>query len=178
MNSIHTPVIDSTLDPVAAAHAGNAWRHGMYARKVLVTSEDETAFVDLRDALVAEWRPNNVTAWMLVDQLAKLQWRLMRAGEAEARHLEKLQRRGLHAAAAPSHPADVAVASDAISHDSGMTRLALFQMRLERSLHRTIAQLITLKKMRRKLGGLQRTGARFKSAQAPAGASVVEKSEK
>ena len=77
----------SSLDHVDAMNvvtpdgrAGNAWRHGARARRVAVREEDRAEFDQLHDALVAELRPPNVTAWLLVDHLARLQWRLGRAG--------------------------------------------------------------------------------------------------
>ncbi|HEX8339630.1 MAG TPA: hypothetical protein VF624_01850 [Tepidisphaeraceae bacterium] len=133
----------------------NAWRHGMYARKVLLEGEQRGAFEQLREALVEQWRPRNVTEWMLVDQLAKQHWRLMRAGDAEADKLGQLSsidpRRPMMAA----KTLEAAIGLDVGRDDSSLARLQVFQMRLERSVLRIINQLLTLRKMRRKMGSLR-----------------------
>lgn len=155
----------------------NAWKHGMYARKVLIPVEDQCGFDALRDALVAEWRPRSVTAWMLVDYLAKLQWRLMRAGEAETQRLFKLTTmRGVTCTLTATATPEAALAWDASRADSSMHRLQIFQMRLERSVHRVIGQLLVLRKMRGKLRGKRgdsgRNPPREKSTERPAGPTI------
>ena len=167
-----------TLLPIARP-AQNAWRHGMYARRIVVPAEDRESFEQLREALIDEWRPRSVTAWMLVDHLAKLQWRLMRAGEAEADRLQRLQTQpGVAPSAGVLASAEAALAWDAGRAGSSLQRIQLFQMRLERSVHRVIGQLITLRKYRGKRGNPGRNRAREKPAEPVAGPSVDEKRAK
>ena len=177
MNTSICPSSESLLDVVP--DAAHAWRHGMYARKVLVPAEDLPGFEALRDALVAEWRPRSVTAWMLVDHLAKLQWRLMRAGEAEAERLTTLMsQRGITFPVGGTATPEGALAWDAGRQSSTLQRIQLCQMRLERSVHLVIGQLIVLRKLRVKPGGLGRAGARTKSAETVAGPGIVESTQK
>ena len=150
--------------------AGNAWRNGMYARQVTVREEEREDFEQLREAMVDQWRPKNVSMWLLVDQLARLQWRLMRAGEAETLQLEELHERTEYLRYADTTrttqlPTERAMANDVGGSDSKLARLQVYQMRLERSIHRTIALLITLRKSRVKQGNLPARRALEKSPQ-------------
>ena len=139
----------------ADGRAMNAVRHGLHGRRLTVGEEDLAGFEALRTALVEQWRPRNVTAWMLVDHLARLQWRLMRAGESEVRMVEIAQTnvkpwdggyRGRNVAIS----AERAVANELSNEKSGLVRVQMVQMRLERSIFRTIAMLMTLRKVRDK----------------------------
>ena len=168
MDTSFAPSAQSLLP--ASPSSANAWKHGMYARKVLLPVEDRAGFEALRDALVDEWRPRSVTAWMLVDHLAKLQWRLMRAGDAETQRLEKLTTMpGVSIPIGSTATPEAALAWDMGRPTSSLQRIQMFQMRLERSVHRVIGQLITLRKYRGKRGRLGRTRAREKSGQPVAG---------
>lgn len=146
------------------ARTENGWKHGLYARRVLVRAEESGDFVTLRDALVEEWRPRTVTAWLLVDQLARLHWRLLRAGEAEAEKLDRLQTQpGVGGGGAIASP-EAALAFDVGRAGSALQRIQLYQMRLERAAHRCVALLIALRKSRGKRGNPRRDAAREKSA--------------
>lgn len=137
--------------------AGNAWRNGMYARQVTVREEEREDFEQLREAMVEQWRPKNVSMWLLVDQLARLHWRLMRAGEAETLKLDQLHEKRdylpyVDKTRTTHFCTEHAMADDVGGSDSKLARLQLYQLRLERSIHRTIALLITLRKSRVKQG--------------------------
>ena len=135
-----------------SGRAGNAWQHGMYARRIAVGDEQTEAFETLRAALGEQYRPRSVTAWMLVDRLARLQWKLMRAEESELHMIRYAQTsyRSFHdnnyGQRPRELPVDEAVASDLKDDRSGLAKLQLFQMRLERSIHRTIGLLRVLRK--------------------------------
>lgn len=142
--------------------AMNAVRHGLYERRLTVGAEDAAGFEALRTALIDQWRPRDVTAWMLVDHLARLQWRLMRAGESEVRLVEIAQDHfrpwdgGFRERNVPLS-AECAVANEMATEKSGLTRMQLFQTRLERSMFRTISMLLTLRKVRPKRKGTRAT---------------------
>ena len=152
-----------------AKRVTNAWRHGLCARQVTVREEEREDFEQLRDAMVEQWRPRNVSAWLLVDQLARLQWRLMRAGEAETEKLADLQTRVRSSPYGPDRSehlsVEKAMADDVGESDSKLARLQLYQMRLERSVQRTLALLMSMRKLRGKRGNLRRAGAVEKSPQ-------------
>lgn len=150
--------------------AGNAWLHGMYARKIAVGDEEPFGFDQLRGALAEQWKPRSVTAWMLVDRLARLQWKLMRAEESEI-HMVKIAQTSyrswhdnLYRQRAKELPVNEAVASELKDDSSGLARLQLFQQRLERSIYRTISLLMTMRKSRGTLGKGRAAGATLKSA--------------
>ncbi|MGN6505907.1 MAG: hypothetical protein ACTHM6_10125 [Tepidisphaeraceae bacterium] len=177
MDPFVTPAADTLL--ATRPGATNAWKHGMYARRVVVPAEDRPGFEALRQALVEEWRPRSVTAWMLVDHLAKLHWRLMRATDAEAERLTRLQSQsGVTTEPGVLAAAETALAWDAGRANSSLQRLQMFQMRLERSIHRVITQLITLLMWRGGVGTGLRAGALLKTAQPAARPGDVEKSAK
>ncbi|MDB5328076.1 MAG: hypothetical protein JWM57_3645 [Phycisphaerales bacterium] len=120
--------MDSIQQLIPNPRAGNAWRNGMYARQVTVRDEEREDFEQLREAMVEQWRPKNVSMWLLVDQLARLQWRLMRAGEAETLKLDQLHEQVKHYHTAQKTimtqlSTEHAVAEDVGRSDSTLTRL-------------------------------------------------------
>jgi hypothetical protein len=108
---------------------------------------------------------------MLVDQLAKQQWRLMRAGDAEVEKMRTMAARpfGVYSAGAVPDRAVAALAHDFGAADSSFHRTQAYQQRLEKSVLRLINQLLALKKQRRKIGKLRAAGVTQKSAQSSAG---------
>lgn len=169
---------ENILDQTSDRRAANALKSGVYARKLLVTGEQEAAFGGLREELVADWKPRNVTEWLLVDQIARLQWRLLRAEEAECVRLDIVQKRlpGTGRDRDKPLPAEEALAADLIRPDSGLQRMQVFQMRIERAIHRAISQLVSLRKFRRrKMGKLQQQRARKIPAQPDRTPEVIEK---
>jgi hypothetical protein len=65
------------------AVSGNALRHGLTSKKVVLPHEDESAYLALRDDLLRERAPATVEERFLVDQLAQNMWRLQRARRVE-----------------------------------------------------------------------------------------------
>ncbi len=61
----------------------NALRYGLRARSLLLPGEDPEEFERLFAGLEADWRPQNQTERLLVEQMAVAQWKLARleAGE-------------------------------------------------------------------------------------------------
>ena len=67
-----------------AASSGNALRHGLTARRVVIEGEDPVLFDRLRDEICAEFAPRGATEELLVEQLASTLWRLRRVPLLEA----------------------------------------------------------------------------------------------
>ncbi|MDB5325585.1 MAG: hypothetical protein JWM57_1154 [Phycisphaerales bacterium] len=130
----------------------------MYARKIAVGDEEFAGFEALRAALTEQYRPRSTIAWMLVDRLARLQWKLMRAEESEVHVIHAAQTRYRSYYDGGEHertralPVDEAIAQELRDDKSGLPKLQLFQMRLERSIFRTIGLLKDLRKSRANLG--------------------------
>ncbi len=61
-----------------ARSSQNAFKHGLYAREVLMDCEDPARFDALRADLRREHQPLNTTEEILVDELAQHYWRLCR----------------------------------------------------------------------------------------------------
>lgn len=149
--------METAFEIVSGGKTKSAWLHGMYARKLLLDSEQRAAFETLREALAAQWKPRNVTEWMLIDHLSKQQWRLMRAGDAEVKELLDLSSNRWVAKAPSADRAAAALAYSLSERISTQERVQQYQQRLERSILRLIGQLMAFRKARksvRKLGGL------------------------
>jgi len=61
-----------------AASSQNAFKHGLYAKSLLIPGEDRADFEALRADLAAEHRPLGVTEELLVDEIAQHYWRMKR----------------------------------------------------------------------------------------------------
>jgi len=62
----------------------NALRHGLTAKEVVISGEDEKAFMDLQDRFVKELDPKGVLESQLVERIAVGLWRLRRVCGVEA----------------------------------------------------------------------------------------------
>lgn len=62
----------------------NAVKHGLTAREVVIPGEDEEAFQQLHELLLAELAPEGILEAMLVDRVAVGFWRLRRIVRVEA----------------------------------------------------------------------------------------------
>jgi len=76
----------------------NAIKHGLLAREVLLPGEDEEAFNELNEDLIAYFQPVGTLENMLVDRIIATHWRLKRLGRVEAgvfawQHYEELAER-------------------------------------------------------------------------------------
>ena len=63
----------------------NAFKHGLYSKRLILPGECSIAFDELRADLRSEHQPINTTEEMLVDDLAQHFWRMRRFREMEAR---------------------------------------------------------------------------------------------
>jgi hypothetical protein len=67
----------------------NALRYGLRARSLLLPGEDPAEFERLFAGLEADWRPQNQTERLLVEQMAVAQWKLARLETGESSLLEQ-----------------------------------------------------------------------------------------
>jgi hypothetical protein len=122
---------------------GNALKHGLRARTVLLRGEEGEAYCALRDALFEQWSPRGEAEGLLVQRMAECAWRLMRCAEIEAELLETLRdperERGGLAGAFLRH------AYEPGGHDP-LARLVRYETAIERSFYRA-ARLLSLLRM-------------------------------
>ena len=69
----------------------NAIRHGLTAAQVVMADEDPEDFSLLRDQLMNEWGPTGATELCLVERIAVINWRLLRAARFEVAVLNARQ---------------------------------------------------------------------------------------
>ncbi len=67
-----------------ARSAGNALRHGMLSKQIVLLDEDRDAYDALLKSLHEEWRPLSMTQRILVERIAAHQWKLLRVARAES----------------------------------------------------------------------------------------------
>ncbi len=67
-----------------AASSGNAVKHGLTARSIVVRSESLESWLEFRAAALADLAPVGFVEVQLAERAAELFWRLRRAGAAEA----------------------------------------------------------------------------------------------
>src|ERR1039458_337476 len=121
----------STGPQTSAGKAGvrfNALVHGLRAESAVIPGEDQSKFDQLLERLSAAWMPQDDMEKSLVEQIAVNQWKLARIDRSEAR---------IHDPAVP--PGEFALA---------IHRVYLTQVRLERSVSSTIADLDRYRKSR------------------------------
>jgi hypothetical protein len=63
----------------------NAFKHGLYSKKLVIHGEDPAELDRLKDDLRAEHQPVNETESILVNEMAEQFWRLRRTRELETR---------------------------------------------------------------------------------------------
>lgn len=68
-----------------ARSSQNAFKHGLYSKKLVIQGEDAADLDRLREDLRAEHQPANETESILVNEMAEQFWRLRRMRELEAR---------------------------------------------------------------------------------------------
>ncbi len=86
----------------------NSFKHGLYAKNLVIPGEDPAELDRLRARLRAEHQPGNETESILVNEIAENFWRLRRMREYEARamdpeNLDKWFNSGLLALCRPQH---------------------------------------------------------------------------
>ena len=106
----------------------NALVHGLRAESAIIPGEDPAKFDQHLERLTNAWMPQDDMEKSLVEQIAINQWKLARIDRAEARIYDPNVK-----------PTDLALA---------MHRVYLTQVRLERSISSTIADLERYRKQR------------------------------
>jgi len=106
----------------------NSLVHGLRAESTIIPGDDQSKFDQLLEGLTAAWMPQDDMEKSLVEQVAVIQWKLARLDRSEAR---------IHDPAVP--PGEFALA---------IHRVYLTQVRLERSISSTIADLERYRKER------------------------------
>ncbi len=66
----------------------NSFKHGLYAKNLVIPGEDPAELDRLRARLRAEHQPGNETESILVNEIAENFWRLRRMREYEARAMQ------------------------------------------------------------------------------------------
>jgi len=106
----------------------NSLRHGMRARAVVLSTENEGRFHQLCDELEAEWQPQTPTEMALLEKMAVAQWKLVRAERRETIIRDV-------------YPDE--------KQEAMLEPLAKFQERFERAFFRALRELEKLQKIRR-----------------------------
>jgi len=75
-----------------AAVRYNALKHGLLSQQVVLPDEDEDAFAELNDSLMASLNPQGALEKMLVDIIASTYWRLGRAVRLDTCYVETKMR--------------------------------------------------------------------------------------
>ena len=119
----------------------NALAHGLTAAKVVAGQEDGPLFEALRAQLQREWRPGSILEVMLVDRMAELIWQLRRVAGVEVQVLENMPKRRPPGVKAENFGLAEAMAKDFAKPNPTLMRVQMYQGRLERALHRTLAEL-------------------------------------
>ncbi len=128
----------------------NSFKHGLYAKNVVLNEEDAAALESLRQDLRAEHQPRNTTEGMLVEELAMNYWSINRYRTLEANALNN---------------------NAAFSLITGIHR---FLTAAQRAFHRVLKELQSLKKLAKQPGfvpqNLESQPQPVKSAAPPAAA--------
>ena len=129
--------------------AGNAWRHGLRARAVLLRDEEAAGYRALREAWWRQWSPRGEAEGLLVQRLVDCAWRLMRCAEIDAELLETL--RDPEAEQGGLARAFLRGAGEAGGSDP-LARLMRYETALERTLDRSARLLNLLQRPWREAG--------------------------
>ena len=83
---------DATLPPTMKPGRENAevfaLQHGLFAAQVTMLHEDPAAFQEMRSALLTDYRPANHVELMMAEEVARCQWRMLRAHSMETALLD------------------------------------------------------------------------------------------
>jgi len=119
----------------------NALAHGLTAIKVVAGQEDRPLFEALRAQLQREWRPGSILEVMLLDRIAELLWQLRRVAGVEVGVIENMPRWRPAGVKAENYSLADAMAKDFAKPNPTLMRVQMYQGRLERALHRALAEL-------------------------------------
>src|SRR5262245_17880967 len=83
---------DATLPPTMKPGRENAevfaLQHGLFAAQVTMLHEDPAAFQEMRSALLTDYQPANHVELMMAEEVARCQWRMLRAHSMETALLD------------------------------------------------------------------------------------------
>ncbi len=118
-----------------AAASKNAIKHGAYSEAITVQGETVEDFETMRAGMIASIAPESALEEHLVDRLASLWWRLVRAGRVEQQGLVVIQKE------LGSRGQDVTDSFVTALNAGWMERLMRYEGQVERSFFRTIHEL-------------------------------------
>jgi hypothetical protein len=129
-------------DEGKAVSSHNAFRHGMRAASVLLPDEDPSALTDLHAELLRDLNPRGPMQRLLFDRIVAAAWRLRRAhvvecgifGRSEYRYDASNNQSSL------AQTLRLKFQNACFSADA-LGKLARYENSVERSLHRTLAEL-------------------------------------
>jgi hypothetical protein len=123
--------------------SANATRHGLAAKRVVLATEEQAAFDELRAQLIAHYEPADDTERTLVQRLAEETWRLERCRRAETAFLDAAIRD--ITAEDPGLTPDQAMARLFIdsAHTSKMQLFLRYQSAIERAYNKVQRELRT-----------------------------------
>jgi hypothetical protein len=121
--------------------SANPTRHGLAAKRVVLATEDQAAFDELRARLLGHYEPADDTERSLVDRLAEETWRLERCRRAETAFLDAAIQEII--AEDPSLTPDQAMARLFIdgAHTSKMQLFLRYQAAIERAYNKVQGEL-------------------------------------
>jgi hypothetical protein len=137
-----------------AQSSGNATRHGLSSKVVVLSNESADEFTRLLESYVAHWRPADQPELDLVHDIVAARWRLNRVLALEAATLDiemHRQREQIEEQYSRiDEPARCAMAFSALA-DSGrsLSILSRHEARLQRTLTRATAELLRMQTERR-----------------------------
>src|SRR5262245_47118466 len=83
---------DATLPPTMKPGRENAevfaLQHGLFAAQVTMRHEDPAAFQEMRSVILTDYRPANHIELMMAEEVARCQWRMLRAHSMETALLD------------------------------------------------------------------------------------------
>jgi hypothetical protein len=153
-----------------ATVAQNATKHGLFARKDVVISENQTEFDALRDEMLAELNPVGAMEAILAERIVSLTWRLRRAAQMQDEVIDVKIRAEINRSkpilskslitGQPSRLSkntkrcydDLAlglIAKWDFQSDRVLERLSMYERRFESSLFKTMAELKKLQDARK-----------------------------
>jgi len=152
-----------------AAVAKNATKHGLFARKDVVISENQAEFNAFRDDMLAELAPAGMMETILAERMVSLTWRLKRAERMQNEVIDAKIRREINGMAPKltkslltGESCDVSqyskdcyddlalgyIAMRDFAEQRALERLSMYERRFEASLFKTMAELKKLQRMR------------------------------
>lgn len=154
-------------DEGKAVAAQNSLKHGLTARRCpILPGEDENAFCQFRDALVADLKPRGVMQREIVDDIVQIRWKLRRLANVEAVMMERQQKEAIQRherwedresedSEPEDHPVQI-LAREFFSHgaDNPYERMELYRQRLTRAMHTSLREL---RKLREETGDADET---------------------